>query len=273
MELCEANLEHHIRGSYEGPTPGTMIEMMEQVTLGLKYLHVNKILHGDLKPQNILISIPNGSKPKMKLADFGHCMQMDDKGETIIPWRGPSSLGWQPPEAYCEYERSFIISYPLDVFSLGCVFGYSFTGGSHPFGSPIYRKYNIFENRLDWKNEDDVTAPLKQMVKKMVQFEPCNRPSLDCILNLLQRQTLLESNLNNKETSDHPIKQNGRIEMDKHKGRPSLNVVTQDQKNLSESVEQESLTDSIHSLIQEVDKKRDSYSHRGGITVPGKRKF
>ena len=41
--------------------------IMYQIIMGTKFLHCNKVLHRDLKPQNILID----DKLKVKLADFG----------------------------------------------------------------------------------------------------------------------------------------------------------------------------------------------------------
>ena len=72
MELCAGNLEDLVCGRYNGPSVGSTLEVLRQIVRGVTHLHLLNIVHCDLKPKNILISLPKGYlQPMMKLADFG----------------------------------------------------------------------------------------------------------------------------------------------------------------------------------------------------------
>jgi len=60
------NIEDYIANN-PNMNDSQIITMFIQILQGLIYLKENKIIHGDLKPQNILLSSSNSPK----LADFG----------------------------------------------------------------------------------------------------------------------------------------------------------------------------------------------------------
>jgi serine/threonine protein kinase len=75
MELCAASLQDYIKGKYEGPMP-TDEQVLFQLANGLEYIHSRKILHRDIKPDNILISL---TKPvEMKWSGFGSSKPVND---------------------------------------------------------------------------------------------------------------------------------------------------------------------------------------------------
>jgi len=60
------NIEDYIANN-PNMNDSQIITIFTQILQGLIYLKENKIIHGDLKPQNILLSSSNA----LKLADFG----------------------------------------------------------------------------------------------------------------------------------------------------------------------------------------------------------
>ena len=72
MNLEEnGNIEEFIENN-PNMSDSQIIGMFIQILQGLIYLKENKIIHGDLKPQNILLSSSNSPK----LADFGLSKQL-----------------------------------------------------------------------------------------------------------------------------------------------------------------------------------------------------
>ncbi len=189
-ELCAGTLEDYVKGNYHGSALqlGDK-EILYQVSLGLAYLHRNKIIHRDIKPSNILISIPNdGEIPQMKLADFGLSKVLDNSKDdfTNTSVGNPSGTkGWMAPELY-EYYR---YDSKVDIFPLGCIFGYTLSSGLHPFGDdPIERHYRVKHKMSVLMTISDLKIPYCRnsvaftLILSMVRIEPHFRPTIDEVL-------------------------------------------------------------------------------------------
>ena len=51
-----------------------------QLAEGLGYIHSKNLIHQDIKPQNVLISVDSKGKITMKLADFGLSKSVNERG-------------------------------------------------------------------------------------------------------------------------------------------------------------------------------------------------
>ena len=61
IDLCAGNLEDYVSNQSRWPELGGAKQVCHQITLGLEHLHSLEIVHGDLKPSNILISFAKGT--------------------------------------------------------------------------------------------------------------------------------------------------------------------------------------------------------------------
>lgn len=81
-----------------------------QINNGLKYIHNNSIIHGDIKPGNILLTKNN----KVKICDFGISQFISDI-KTII-----STPHFTAPELIYNTNANYNYIYAIDFWSLGC---------------------------------------------------------------------------------------------------------------------------------------------------------
>ena len=76
-----------------------------QTACALRYLHNQRIIHGDVKPDNIFLDASNNAV----LADFGGSSVLPLGNDSVISWHG--TLGFLGPEYGCSEE-------PLDAFKV-----------------------------------------------------------------------------------------------------------------------------------------------------------
>ena len=88
-------------------------EVMLQLFDGVHYMHEKRVLHKDIKPQNILVKAK--SRPDIVLADYGICASLDSRTELR---RSSGTAGFAAPEV----SQSVVQTTAVDVFALGATF-------------------------------------------------------------------------------------------------------------------------------------------------------
>ncbi|CBY24252.1 non-specific serine/threonine protein kinase [Caenorhabditis elegans] len=186
LELCIASLNDYVeQKEVQQNVTIALRDIMKQATDGLAHLHASKIVHRDMKPQNVLITMASQrGEMRAVISDFGLCKRVQP-GKNSISRGIASGLagtdGWIAPEVLI----SASTSYPVDIFSLGCIFYYVLTSGTHPFGKSLHRQANIVNgeytlNKLadldDWSLADD-------LISSMLNVEPLHRLTADAVLN------------------------------------------------------------------------------------------
>lgn len=86
---------------------------MLQLFDAVSYMHRQRVLHKDIKPENILVK--GKSRPDIVLADYGICASLNNRAELMAPTGTP---GFAAPEV----SRMVVQTPAGDVFSLGATF-------------------------------------------------------------------------------------------------------------------------------------------------------
>lgn len=91
-------------------TPALRYNFCWQTIMAVKYLHINNIIHGDIKPHNILVYYINNNY-QLKLTDFGHSKSVFNNDNTLT-----YTYNYRPPEILTNltYDQS------ADIWALGC---------------------------------------------------------------------------------------------------------------------------------------------------------
>lgn len=149
-----------------------ILDWLVQLCLALSYIHDKKILHRDLKPQNIFIQNEN----KIRIGDFGIAKIFNQTKEMAGSMIGTPL--YMSPEQYNGKKYGF----KSDIWSLGCCLfemcnlNHAFEGnswnavvvkvlkGQHPPLNSMYSK------------------EMKNLVDQMLSLNPKNRPTVASIL-------------------------------------------------------------------------------------------
>ena len=159
-------------------------KIMYQISLGIQYLHQSRILHGDIKPENIVMMNDNIEKPEIKIIDFGHSVQFqNDEIESCIVQMKHGTWAFNSPEVLLKLPHSF----PSDIWSLGATFYFLLTGENIHHTSKVETMINQAKKlRLDFVNSPFNQYPSQRgidLIQKMVSFDPKLRPTADQIVD------------------------------------------------------------------------------------------
>lgn len=214
LERCAASLAdvverpHHYR---ELANAGRMDlpAVLYQITNGISHLHNLRIVHRDLKPQNILVNMDKDGKARLLVSDFGLCKKLEGGQSSFgaTTGRAAGTSGWRAPELLLDDDSRDIsmvdasthsgsgsvlvtdglmpgsrrATRAIDIFSLGLVFFYVLTNGSHPFdcGDRYMREVNIRKGSYNLNLLDalgDFAEEAKDLIASMLDADPKRRP-------------------------------------------------------------------------------------------------
>jgi len=148
------------------------LKLMLQFNSGLKVLWENNVIHRDLKPQNLLLSISNENLITLKIGDFGYAKTMED---SLMETLCGTPLYMAP-----EILKGGQIKYTnkADLWSVGCIL-YEMLFGKPPYGAKNQKELfdNIQGKKLDFPQIPPISKEALDLVKKLLMKEYADRIS------------------------------------------------------------------------------------------------
>ncbi|XP_036368226.1 serine/threonine-protein kinase/endoribonuclease IRE1 [Octopus sinensis] len=158
--------------------------LLHQAISGIQHLHSLDIVHRDIKPQNVLLSISGvQNEPRAMISDFGLCKKLTAGQGSLSHRPGVTGTdGWIAPEVIaCSGSQK--ITCAVDIFSAGCVIYYVVTKGQHLFGDSLQRQANIMAGHFNLSClADESYFMCRSLVQQMISFNPRDRPTSKSVL-------------------------------------------------------------------------------------------
>jgi MAP/microtubule affinity-regulating kinase len=142
-----------------------------QIVSAVQYCHQKKIIHRDLKAENLLLD----SEMNIKIADFGFSNE-------FVPGNKLDTFCGSPPYAAPELFQGKKYDGPeVDVWSLGVIL-YTLVSGSLPFDGSTLRELRERVLRGKYRIPFYMSTDCENLLKKFLVLNPTRRASLEAIM-------------------------------------------------------------------------------------------
>jgi serine/threonine protein kinase/tetratricopeptide (TPR) repeat protein len=181
-----------------GASRELIVELFLQLARALDYIHALGLVHGDIKPTNVLVARGEADgQPQAKLIDFGLARMLRDPSDAVQPpeTEDEESItvlgtpGFSAPEKV----KGQLTDARSDIYSLAATL-YAAIRGQRPFGGKNFRE--ALRAQKDWRPElagallQQAGPVVAELIGRMLEPEPSKRPqsARAIVLELLRRE-------------------------------------------------------------------------------------
>lgn len=178
----------------------------------LRIMHDLGIVHGDLKPDNILIK-------KTSSAFSGKLIDFDDSYFSGLPPTNENLVG--TPEYYSPEQAAYImdedgeidgktLTLKSDIFTLGIILCEYFTGEKPIVEDKYKNTWNSVEHGIVPKFSKGIPANISALLSEMLHKDPAKRPSIDQVFNVLKERRIYKETTESKHEEKPHVSIRGR---------------------------------------------------------------
>ena len=166
MEACTGgNLCSYVKAK-KRLSENEAVSIFHQLSMGIEYLHNNRIVHRDVKLENMLF---DGSR-NVKLVDYGFSVFVSDRKLRVFC----GTPSYMAPEIV---RRKEYWGFPVDMWSLGVLF-YAMLCGRFPFTAKSYPALYKTIVRGVYKTPDYLSVNVKDLLRKMLRLDSDRRATI-----------------------------------------------------------------------------------------------
>lgn len=150
--------------------------IFRQLLDGLEFIHNNMVIHGDIKPDNLMFT----EDGVLKMSDFGVAEELTDEVDPELLSKSAGSPAFQPPEVASGSD--LFSPFKVDVWAAGIVL-YIMVIGKYPFsGSNVY---TLFESisKAEYAIPDTLDPILVDLLHGILHADPRHRLTIQEIID------------------------------------------------------------------------------------------
>ncbi|CAI5716564.1 unnamed protein product [Hyaloperonospora brassicae] len=138
-----------------------------ELTNALEYIHTQRVIHRDIKPDNLLLS----AEGHLKVTDFGTAKDQDDESSSVCQFCGTAS--YVSPEVLHDEPASRA----ADLWAMGCLIFQMFTGRAPFVAENDYLTFQVIINHSsdEFHFPDSVPEAAQDLIRKLLVQNPDER--------------------------------------------------------------------------------------------------